>query len=166
MFFQWLDKAAFLRHLYSNFQISLDGYHGPAHWARVQQNGLILAEHENVRPDVVVLFALLHDHMRIDEGWDHGHGPRAVKNMQKFRNKYFEIDQLGWNSLERAIDGHSDGGLHATPLVKVCWDADRLDLGRVDIMPDPLYLCTNTAKHPAVIQGAYQRSRKWVKSRL
>ncbi len=78
---------------------------------------------------------------------------------------YIIIDQLGWNSLERAIDGHSDGGLHATPLVKVCWDADRLDLGRVDIMPDPVYLCTDTAKHPAVIQGAYKRSRKWVKSR-
>jgi len=39
-------------------------------------------------------------------------------------------------------DGHTDGD--AT--LQACWDADRLDLGRVRITPQPHRLCTDAAR--------------------
>ncbi|MFZ2726177.1 MAG: hypothetical protein WAX77_08010 [Methylococcaceae bacterium] len=42
--------------------------------------------------------------------------------------------------------------------ILTCWDADRLDLGRVAIMPNPEYLCTDIAKQKDIIQWAYQNS--------
>ncbi len=42
--------------------------------------------------------------------------------------------------------------------VLTCWDADRLDLGRVGIRPNARYLCTEPAKDPAFITWAYERS--------
>ena len=42
--------------------------------------------------------------------------------------------------------------------IQTCWDADRLDLSRVGIRPDPKKLCTKAAKDPAMISWAYERS--------
>ena len=42
--------------------------------------------------------------------------------------------------------------------VLTCWDADRLDLGRVGIRPDPKYLCTPAARDPEMLASAYLRS--------
>ena len=42
--------------------------------------------------------------------------------------------------------------------VQTCWDADRLDLGRVGIKPDARYLCTAEAANPEMIAWAYERS--------
>jgi uncharacterized protein len=39
-----------------------------------------------------------------------------------------------------------------------CWDADRLDLGRVGIRPDPARLCNEAARHPKLLSEAYERS--------
>jgi hypothetical protein len=45
-------------------------------------------------------------------------------------------------------------GLKGDPLVGVCWDADRLDLWRVGIKPDPRDLSTEAAKRPERIGWA------------
>ena len=42
--------------------------------------------------------------------------------------------------------------------VQTCWDADRLDLGRVGIRPLAERLCTDVARDPVLIEWAYQRS--------
>jgi uncharacterized protein len=42
--------------------------------------------------------------------------------------------------------------------VQTCFDADRLDLGRVGKIPDPRLLCTDAAKDPKTIDWANQRS--------
>jgi uncharacterized protein len=42
--------------------------------------------------------------------------------------------------------------------VQTCWDADRLDLGRVGKHPHPRYLCTPAARDREVIEWAYRRS--------
>ena len=57
-----------------------------------------------------------------------------------------------------ACQGHSDGQTHEDVTVSTCWDADRLDLGRVGIRPDPRRLCTAAARDPALIQWAFARS--------
>jgi uncharacterized protein len=65
-----------------------------------------------------------------------------------------------WTHLMEAIRWHSHGRTEAHPTVQVCWDSDRLDLGRVGIIPDPQYLCTDAAKDPAMIRWAYEQSLK------
>ena len=42
--------------------------------------------------------------------------------------------------------------------MQVCWDADRLDLGRVGYMPHPSRLCTPAARDAELIRWAYERS--------
>ena len=62
------------------------------------------------------------------------------------------------NLLTEALKYHSDGYTEADITVQVCWDADRLDLGRVGLRPRADRLCTNTAKSQFVIEAAYKRS--------
>ena len=38
------DRAALLKHLRQHFAISWHGAHGASHWARVRNNGLMIAE--------------------------------------------------------------------------------------------------------------------------
>ena len=60
-----------------------------------------------------------------------------------------------------ACRGHSDGHLNADVTVMTCWDADRLDLGRVGIRPDPERLCNEIARQAEIISAAYERSMQW-----
>jgi hypothetical protein len=48
------------------------------------------------------------------------------------------------------------GGVDTDPTVQTCWDADRLDLGRVGIKPHPDFLSPFAAK---LIEPAYRWSR-------
>jgi uncharacterized protein len=65
-----------------------------------------------------------------------------------------DLDLLGL-----ACAKHSDGWTNADVTVQTCWDADRLDLGRVGVRPRPQYLCTDAAKNPSMIEWAYARSQ-------
>lgn len=48
------------------------------------------------------------------------------------------------------------------PTIATCWDADRLDLLRVGIRPDPARLVTEAARDPEVLEWAMARSgRPW-----
>ena len=60
--------------------------------------------------------------------------------------------------LAYACTRHSDGLRQADVTVQVCWDADRLDLGRVGLVPDPDRLCTSAARDRQLIRDAYSRS--------
>jgi hypothetical protein len=53
---------------------------------------------------------------------------------------------------------HAKGLIEADVTVQTCWDADRLDLGRVGIVPDPARLCTAAAKESAMRDWAFARS--------
>ena len=67
--------------------------------------------------------------------------------------------EFSW--LVAACEGDSDGLTEAAHVtVLTCWDADRLDLGRVGIRPKATRLCTSAARDPDVIEWAYQRSRR------
>jgi uncharacterized protein len=148
-----------LKHLRARFQLDWQGIHGAPHWSRVLDNGLRLAERTGARIDVVTLFAFLHDSRRVDDGSDHGHGRRAAEYAVELRGRCFEVDDAGFGLLTAACVGHSDGLTEADVTIQTCWDADRLDLGRVGRRPDPRRLCTAPAREPATIEWAYQRSR-------
>lgn len=140
----WINTRELIDYLKEHFRLSWTGIHGSPHWARVLQNGKLLAEAEGGREDVVTLFAFLHDHdhERECDGEDYTHGPRAAINAAKLRNVYFGIDDEGFGLLCWAMREHSDGFQQADISVQCCWDADRLDLWRIGKTPDPQYLCT------------------------
>lgn len=134
------------------------GYHGVAHWARVLENGLRLAGETGAIVEVVRLFAVLHDSRRINEHFDPDHGPRAAEFAGTLRGRLFDLPEPEFRLLHRACAGHTHERTHPDVTIQTCWDADRLDLGRVGITPDPGYLGTDVAKRPATIRWADGRA--------
>jgi uncharacterized protein len=148
-------------HLRATFALDWHGIHGAPHWARVHQNGLLLAERHGADVRVITLFAYLHDHLRRDDGRDAEHGARAAASVGPLGERLsLGLDASQVRLLEQACLGHSHGHMEGDITVRCCWDADRLDLGRVGIRPDPERLCTPAARDPAVLAAAYARSRR------
>ena len=148
------------------FALNWKGLHGAPHWARVRTNGLRLAERTGANTQVVELFAFLHDSRRLNNDSDYDHGNRAAKFAQALAGSVFGLPPSDLEDLLTACRGHSEGLRHGNITVLTCWDADRLDLGRVGIKPSPERLCTEPARDPAMIEWAYQRSvgfagQKW-----
>ena len=129
------------------FQLDLDSDHGPAHWLRVRRNGLYLAREHGADEEVVRLFAVFHDSCRESEYGDPPHGPRGGRLAIKYREEgHFALDDVRMELLVTACNIHNGGPPQEDPTIGVCLDADRLDLGRVGIMPDPELMSTVTAK--------------------
>ncbi|MBM4310062.1 MAG: hypothetical protein FJ119_03825 [Deltaproteobacteria bacterium] len=148
-----------VRVLQENFALDWCGIHGVSHWARVRENGLQLARLTGANKRVVEAFAFVHDSCRSNDGLDPGHGLRAgkfVRNLVSRRMLLFAPDEL--ELLVSACEHHSKGATTGDITICTCWDADRLDLGRVGIQPEPAYLCTDPAKNSALIRWAYERS--------
>ncbi len=142
----------------NQYQLPWRGIHGVSHWARVLENGLRLAEQTGARIEVVSLFALFHDSKRENEGHDPHHGRRGSQLAAAFRGMHFELSDGDFALLKIACDQHTDGLTTGDVTIRTCWDADRLDLGRVGIRPDHRYLCTDPAKDKTMIAWAYERS--------
>jgi len=143
----------------SRFALDWKGVHGVSHWVRVRENGLLLAERTGARVDVVELFALFHDSQRVNDERDPGHGSRGAAFARSLAGSVFDLDPEGLELLMEACRGHSDGHMTGDSTVVTCWDADRLDLGRIGIDPDPARLCTDAAREPAMLERALRRSR-------
>ena len=139
-------------------QINWSGIHGVSHLARVYENGIHLAESTGANKRVVKLFALFHDSRRLNESWDPEHGPRGAHLAESWRGKYFELPDSEFDLLFTACSLHTQAKTHIDTTIKTCFDADRLDLGRVGKTPDPRFLCTEAARDPQTIEWATQRS--------
>jgi uncharacterized protein len=109
---------------------------------------------------VVELFAYLHDSKRRNERTDPGHGARAAEFVRSLQGSLIDLVDEQLELLVYACTYHTDGLTEANVTVQTCWDADRLDLGRVGIRPQVRYLCTPAAKDAQVIQWAFDRSRQ------
>jgi uncharacterized protein len=138
--------------------VDLRGVHGIGHWTRVRENGHRLARHTGADKLTVELFAALHDCCRESERYDPGHGERAAAFAESLRGTLIHLAAAAFALLVEAIRDHEKGFTRAHPTVMTCWDADRLDLGRVRKRPDPKYLCTDFARQRATIEWAYRRS--------
>lgn len=147
-----------IEYLRSGFPLDWNGIHGVSHWSRVRINGLHLAAETGANERVVELFAFLHDSQRENDGGDPFHGQRAAEVARSLNGRFFSLDTGELRLLELACRDHTGGGTRADPTVQTCWDADRLDLGRVGIVPDPERLCTEPARRAEMIQIAYDRS--------
>jgi uncharacterized protein len=134
------------------------GTHGVTHWARVRETGLRLAARTGADPAVVELFAVLHDARRRNEGVDPGHGGRGADLAATLRGTLVRLSDAAFALLRVACADHTKGAIEADVTIQTCWDADRLDLGRVGIVPDPARLCTAAAREPTIRAWAYERS--------
>ena len=105
--------------------------HGPEHWARVADNGFALAdETDGADRDVIRVFALLHDTMRENDGYDPEHGARAADLALELL-ALLELSDDQYRTLCAACELHDRGHVSLDPTIGCCWDADRLDLPRV-----------------------------------
>jgi uncharacterized protein len=147
-----------IRFLRSHFALHWQGIHGAPHWARVKENGLRLASSTGADVRVVEAFAFVHDSCRLNDGHDPEHGSRSAELARSINHQFLQLDARQLDLLADACTGHSEGYIEADITVCTCWDADRLDLGRVGIVPRADRLCTLAARDPALIQWAYQRS--------
>ena len=149
------QRKQLLKAILDQFKISRNGVHGPAHWARVRYHGLMIGAECGSDLTVVELFAFLHDSKRLNEYSDPEHGARAADYATSLNGSFFTLNANQLDLLCKAMRGHSGGQVHRDPTIQTCWDADRLDLGRVGIRPDPYFLSSLAAPH---IQSAYEWS--------
>lgn len=124
-------------------------YHGIEHWDRVWENAQTIGWNTEADMEVVEYFAYLHDSQRWDEGEDTEHGPRAAGFWKEHRD-LFNLTDAQFKILLKAVSGHTVAmpGDKAgdDPTLAVCWDADRLDIGRVGKVVNADYLFTDFAR--------------------
>ena len=140
----------------SQYRLGLHSIHGPSHWARVERNGLYICEHNGGNPKVISLFALFHDCKRVNEDIDNGHGRRAALYLEEIRNELNGLKDSEFELLHYACSWHTDCDFSDDPTIGACWDADRLDLGRVGFIPDAERLNSQAAKEIA-LSGDYSK---------
>jgi uncharacterized protein len=120
-----VEKQAYLRH---------SRVHGEHHWRKVAWTGLELAQQTSgADPELVFLFALLHDCKRLNEWGDKDHGKRAADWAKQLT---LGLDKRRMGTLQEALVWHDDGYVDTDPTIGCCWDADRLQLRRVGTEPD------------------------------
>jgi uncharacterized protein len=151
------DRPGLLKVILAQFRIKQHGAHGPSHWARVRKHGLTVGSAVGADLLVVELFAFLHDSQRENEYSDPSHGARAAAYAQSLNGTYFSLSPEQLEKLCIAMTGHSEGKIHQDPTIQTCWDADRLDLGRVGTKPRAKYLSAEGAKY---IESAYAWSTR------
>lgn len=130
--------------------------HGELHWSAVAAAGYHLCK---MTPEadrrVVLLFAMFHDSMRESDGPDPEHGARAAELAYKLQESGdLELADEQLATLEEALVYHDKGQIHLDPSIGACWDADRLNLPRVGIKPDPDLMSTEAGKALALSRGA------------
>lgn len=153
-----MNLLSVLQSILEDYALPLGGDHGVAHWARVLEIGWRLADETGANVEVVSLFAVLHDSRRINEVTDPDHGPRAAEFAAELRGNVFDLDDHEFRLLFRACEGHTHERTHPDVTIQTCWDSDRLDLGRVGIMPHSSRLCTEIGKRPETIKWADGRA--------
>jgi uncharacterized protein len=141
-----IDFAALEDYIYENRLFDEKSLHGLSHWHQVEFNGLLLAKKTHADEAVVRLFALFHDSRRIHDGYDEEHGPRGAEFAKQLRGKLFNLDDERFQKLLIACQKHTVEPSTGDPTIDTCFDADRLDLGRVSIVPDPQKMATDFGK--------------------
>ena len=130
-------------------KVTLGELHGISHWERVERNVLLLATPE-CDVTVIRLFNYFHDSCREDDSYDEEHGSRAAKKIFGLRKTLLkDLSDQQFETLQKAIRLHTSTHSTGNPTIDACFDADRLDIDRVDIIPIPAKMATKKGKELA-----------------
>jgi uncharacterized protein len=151
-----MDWIAIMRAILDGYTLPIRGDHGVVHWARVMENGLRIAELNGADREIVALFAMFHDSRRVNEHRDSGHGLRGAELASSLRGTLLDLSNDRFDKLFEACRLHTDGLISDDSTLQACWDADRLDLGRVGITPVPQRLCSDVAR--GLLDWAHERA--------
>ena len=154
-----IDQRGLFTYLHTTFQCNWHGLHGVAHWKRVAGYGLVLGQIYRLPKEdllIIKLFSYLHDSCRQNEEDDIKHGERAAILTHDLNGLYYDLNRHQLNKLCLAIAQHSFGLMSRDTTTQTCWDADRLDLGRVGITTDPQYLSKTASR---LINNAARRDK-------
>ena len=135
----------------NEFALSLEGIHGVKHWIQVYHYTQFLAKSYNIESEVFLLFSLLHDSKRENEYEDIEHGIKAARSIEAYQNQGLIL--LSNEDTERLIfacANHTKADkshpLYQDLVVQICLDADKLDIGRVGVIPHESHFLTDVAK--------------------
>ena len=129
---------------------TIDGVHSIRHWLRVMENGLTIASMNNANKKIIIAFSLFHDSKRESDFLDPFHGGRASEYITEFR-EILDFTDEEFEKLQYAMKHHSDGKISDDKDIGTCWDADRLDLMRVDTFPLEEFLSTEIGRSSGLI---------------
>jgi uncharacterized protein len=155
---EMFDRVGLLTEIRRGFTLDWAGHHGANHWGRVRYHALAIAQARGADALVVELFAFLHDSQRQDEWRDPGHGARGAEYARALQGRFFNLRPAQIDRLAHAIRHHSGGEVSTDVTIQTCWDADRLDLGRVGIEPSEEFLSEEGARRISLAH-AWSRGR-------
>ncbi len=163
-----LDFAALMEYAFEN-RLYESEVHGIEHWHQVEFNGLLLASRTKADVDVVRLFAIFHDCRRMDDRHDINHGPRGAEFAKLCREKkLFELEDERFEKLYKACELHTQALRTGDATIDTCFDADRLDLGRVGFHLDPRKMATEwgakIARKSLTSGVSVFKMRTWIRS--
>jgi len=133
------------------YALNLYGAHGIEHWESVYHNTQRLANAYSITSDVFIFFALLHDCKREDEDEDFEHGKRAAFAIKSYQEAgLIPLSPDDQARLVYACANHTKADktdpLYQDLVVQICLDADKLDIGRVGIIPEGSHFLTEVGK--------------------
>ncbi|MBT6690851.1 hypothetical protein HOB10_00755 [Candidatus Parcubacteria bacterium] len=136
--------------------------HQEDHFENVEKIGHYLADYNNADKKVLSLFAYFHDIRRRDDGFDGQHGKRSAQYLKLLYNKnLLDVTDKQFEQLIFACANHSESNAQSNDItIQTCWDADRLDLWRINSKPDPNLLYTEIAKKEETIEYARKLNKK------
>jgi len=159
---KYFNNKSLVALITKDFKIDYHGDHGISHWKRVYRNTQILAKHYNIESDVFELFALIHDSKRENEYHDPAHGLRASIFVEELlKKKIISLSKEESEKLIFACKNHTLYPLADDLIVQICFDSDRLDLGRVGMRINTDYLSTNYAK--SLVEDGVYKPKKHLK---
>jgi len=149
-----INHSGLLNFIISQFGLDIDSVHGIKHWRKVWEIGNYLSGQTKADTKIINLFAYSHDAKRENEYDDLEHGKKArIFIKELYHKKLFCISKSQLDKLSFACEHHNDPSAKSTDVtIQTCWDADRLDLWRVGIVPDRHSLNTDFAKQEEVIR--------------
>ena len=145
MKYLWETNKELVNQLQRESKLFHSPIHGFKHWRAVEKNGLYLSQFNDGDPAVISHFAYFHDCMRVNEQRDDGHGMRGGRYALKNKD-LIDLNEEQLNILYKACAGHTGGRNPLNDTIACCWEADRLDLRRVDIEPDIQWFYSDEAK--------------------
>ncbi len=156
------SEKDFLNLIINQFKLDIESEHGISHWERVKKIGTYLAKHTKADLEIVNLFAYFHDSKRENEGHDPKHGFRASLFIKELHSKgVLNLSEKQLNQLTFSCEYHSNSKIKSNDITtQTCWDADRLDLCRMGIIPDPSLLNTAIAKEEKTIEFSRKLNKK------